>query len=454
MTKYLKTTCNLFNHCEGIDINKKISNWYGLHNIPITESQNNIEKSIEKYKMKPIQKHSTLHYSSSMFHFMVKIINKIFNLNIDFNSGGLYEKYKIYNIISNFWYYVPLYYLSNVLLYFNNYKSLLNIKDNDVISYFPNNLLYIFLGFIMVTIIFLISGFHKIFICLNEKYDAYYIFSVLYMILYIVIVNFIAPLFVNNIIQEESLTRKIIMSSISGIMVVLFIIISTISYIIQRLGLNSNITIQDSLYFTIFKKYISKTINLIITMLFISSICIKIFGKNGGFFTTMFLGATYFIYFLIYYLHIYKLLEGNNYNKIGLYTILLIVFLTIFCIFFSYEMVLNLENVCESEDPDATPTSPITMLLTIFTHIILIVMSVYLFGMVYHKGNWDILKYNFYALFIIYTLIILTSSTYTIKNSTNVYYLIWMIISAVQHRGVWRLFKFFFCIIYELFTKK
>lgn len=453
MSKYLKTSCNLYNHCEGIDIIETVSNWYGFNNIPITEKQHDIESSIKKYKMKPIQKQSSLKFLSIILFYLEKIINKMFKSDIDTNSQGLYEKYKLYNIISNFWYYLPMYYLSNVLLYFNNFESLVNIKDNEIIKNFPRNLLLIFFGFIIVCILFLINGFRKIFICLNKNYDPYYIFSTLYMILYIIIVNVIAPLFVNNLIQEESSTRKIIMSVISGISIILFIIISTISYISQRLGLKSNILVQDSLYYTIFNKYISKTLNMIITMLLISSFCVKIFGQTGKFFTTMSLGTLYFIYFLIFYVHIYKLVEGNNYNKIGIYTILLVVFLALFCIFFLYEMVINLEEVCETPDSSEEPASAMTMFLTIFTNIILIVISVYLFGKVYNKENWDSLKYNFYVLFIIYTVIILTSPKYTIKNSTTIYYFILFIIMLIQHRGIWRLFKFLFCLIYGLFVK-
>ena len=455
MSKYLKKTCDLYTHCGDIKIGQIVNHWYGLHNIPITEKPSLIEENIEKYRSKPIQGKTSLFVLEKILLLTVKVINRVFNTNIEFNSKGLYEKYKIYNVISYFCHFIPIYYLSYVLMYLNDFKSLIYIKDNNVIANWPNNLLLIFIGFCIITFLFIINGFFKIYKCLDNSFDLYYIFGLLYIIVYIVIVNVVLPLFINNLIQTDSTQRKSILFGLSVIIMIVFMVLTVITYIYQRFKIDRSLIIKDSLYYTIFTKYISKTFNLIITMLLISSICIKILNSSGGgsFFVSLFLGIVYFIYFLIFYVHIYGLLEGNNYNKIGLYTILLVVFLTFFCIFFLYEMVQNLKEVCDSKDKTEQPASPMTMILTILTNIILIVLSVYLFGMMYSEIEWKIQKYTFYIIFIIYTIIVATSHLYTIKYSTNMYFVVWFIISCIQHRYVWRLFKYICCLIISLFKE-
>ena len=58
--QYLKTSCNLYSHCDGVKIDEIVSHWYGLNNTPIISNPTKVEQNIEKYKSLPIQKTSKL----------------------------------------------------------------------------------------------------------------------------------------------------------------------------------------------------------------------------------------------------------------------------------------------------------------------------------------------------------------------------------------------------------
>ena len=47
--QYLKTTCDLYSHCDGVKIDEIVEHWYGLNNSPITANPGTVEKNIEKY---------------------------------------------------------------------------------------------------------------------------------------------------------------------------------------------------------------------------------------------------------------------------------------------------------------------------------------------------------------------------------------------------------------------
>ena len=449
--KYLKTSCELFSHCDGVNIKNNVEKWYGLHNIPFTENASNIETNIDKYKGKPIQGKTSVYILDKIIKVVIYVINKLLNTEIDFTGGGLYEKYKLYNVVSYFLHFMPTYYISFVLLFFNNCKSLFNMEDNDTFEKWPNKFMYIFVGFCVLSLFLLLNGLKKIYKCLDGKIEMFYIFSILYTIVLIIINNLIIPLFVNNIFQDNSNTGKGLTVGLCIFSTLIFSIITIIIYISKRLKLDTNIIIKDSLYLKLFGDYITETLNVITTIFLISVICIKILSSGGTFFISLFMGIVYFIYFFIFYIHIYGLLEGGNYNKIGLYTILLIIFLTFFCIFFLYEMVQNLKEICNTKDT-VKESNPIKMLITIFVNVILIILSIFLFGMVYNNNNWEQNKYNFYALFIIFTIIVFSSRLYTLQNSTSIYYFIWFVITCVQYKNVWKLIKLIICFIYELFS--
>ena len=114
-------------------------------------------------------------------------------------------------------------------------------------------------------------------------------------------------------------------------------------------------------------------------------------------------------------------------------------------------MVQNLKEICNTKD-SVKEVNPIKMLITIFVNVILIILSIFLFGMVYNNNNWEQNKYNFYALFIIFTIIVFSSRLYTLQNSTSMFYFIWFIITCVQYKNVWKLIKLIICFIYELFS--
>ena len=457
--KYVKTGCELYKHCDGLDIKKMVEHWYGLHNIPITENPSNIEDNIQKYKSKPIQNTGSLYILQKVINIIIKIINKIFDSKISLGDGNSTEKYKLYNIISYFLHYTPTYFISFVLLYFNDFKSLFNLNDNVVLEKWPTNFVYIFSFFVIITIFFILNGSRKIYLCLEKNVDHYYIFGILYSFVLILINNFIIPLFSNNLLQNNENASKGLTIGLTSLSTIIFSLITVFTYIQKRFNLDKSINIKDSLFFTVFNKYIINIINILITIFLISSVCIKLLNTSGTFFVSLLMGIIYFIYFLIFYVHIYGLLEGNNFNKIGLYTILLIIGLTLFCIYFLYEMVNNLEEVCSTEDPSGndttttTTTSPFKILITILIIISLIILSIYLFGMVYTDKNWKANKLIFYVLYIVYTILVFSSPLYTIENSTVIFIVIWFIISCIQHKFILKLLILFKCLITNFFKE-
>ena len=101
-----------------------------------------------------------------------KMVNKLTNSNIEIEDS-IYQKYELYNINEMIYYYSPFIYLSFVLLYFNDFKSLINIKENLVIKKCPNPYIYMFLIFCIISVILIANGLYKIYKCLNDSLDKF-----------------------------------------------------------------------------------------------------------------------------------------------------------------------------------------------------------------------------------------------------------------------------------------
>ena len=466
--QYLKKTCSLYESCSHIDIKAEVEEWYGSNNIPLLENTGKVNENIEKYKDKPIQKTSIM---SSFYFFvklLIKMVNKLTNSNIEIEEDSIYQKYELYNINEMIYYYSPFIYLSFVLLYFNDFKSLINIKENLVIKKCPNPYIYMFLIFCIISVILIANGLYKIYKCLNDSLDKFYMLLVLYGIIYVIFINIILPLFINNIDIGFDKKIKVVPNIIFTIIVsIIFIVITLFTFIKKRI-ITGKIALKDSVYFALYNKYIKNIIILLVTILLVTSIIIKITNLLGNqtFFTDAFLGIAYFIYIIVFYVNIYSVINGNNYNKFGLYSILLIILIMFVVTYFIYDMVNNLKKVCEykiegenslEEDTEnekfADETlNPVEVIKTTIVNILLLLFSIYLFGMIYTPQNWESNRYKFYFMYSFYTIIIFTASLYTIKNSTTIFTIIWFIITAIQFKYVCKLLKFIFCIFKSLFT--
>ena len=456
MYKHLKLTCKKFEECADIDVIKTVETWYGKNNIPLLENTGNISENIKKYKDKLIQNTTTIKAFRGMNNTIIKIINTIFRSNVILHKDNANEKYQLYNISSLYTYYIPFIYLSVTLTYFNNFKSLTDLKDNNIIKNWGNTYIYIFLIYSIISLIIIIIGLYKIFKCLNDTISKYYIYLGIYAIIYIIINNIFIPLLIENL-KFEGIVKKIgVMIGIT-IVTLIFIIMTVIYYIKERI-LDDKLLIEDSLYFSLYNKYIKNIIKMITTILLLSSIIINISSKGFEFVNTIGMGILYCVYAFIFYINIYGIIENNNYDKIGIYSILFIILFFIFIIFVIYEMVNNLEKVCikinnkdKLTDKDKDRLNPIKNISTIIVSSILIVLFFYLFGKIYNNDNWDFYKYNFFISYALYFIITLTSPLYTIKYSTSIHYVLLIIVSIIQIRWIWVFIKTIYCFIISIF---
>lgn len=457
MYKHLKLTCKKFEECADIDIIRSVERWYGKNNIPLLENTGNIGENINKYKDKLIQNTTTIKAFRGINNIIIKIINVIFRSNIILHKDNANEKYQLYNISSLYSYYIPFIYLSITLTYFNNFKSLINLQDNKIINNWDNTYINIFIIYSIISLIIIFIGIYKIYKCLNNSINRYYIYLAVYAIIYIIINNIFIPSLIENL-EFEGIVKKISIITAMTIITLIFIIMTVIYYIKERI-LDDKLLIEDSMYFILFDKYIKEIIKIMTTILLATIIIVNISSQGLEFINTIGMFILYAIYGFVFYIHIYGIIENNNYDKIGMYTILFIILFGIFGIYMLNGMVNSLEKSCIKLDisgetltqMEQDKLDPIKNISTIIVSSILIVLFFYLFGMIYNDYNWDTDKYKFFLFYALYFIITLTSPMYTIKYSTTIHYVLLFIVSIIQIKWVWKFVKTIFCIIISFF---
>ena len=456
MYRQLKTTCKRFEECGDIDIIDKVENWYGMSNIPLLENTGNIRENINKYKTKNVQDTSSIKAFRSFIQLIINIINKIVKEKINLQKDTVNEKFKLYNLSSIFSYYVPLIYIFIKLYFFSNFKFLIELKNNDIIKKWGNNYIYVFLVFCIITVIVICRGIYKIYICLNRSYSKYYIYLAIYAVVLIIINNIALPSFLDNLNINNKI-KIIIMIIISLLVTVIFIVLTIIYYIKDRI-VDDKFLIEDSLYFTLYNRYIRNILQIITTLLLLTTLIIKFAGNGFEYIYTVGMAVLYIIYMFVFYIHIYGVIEGDNYDRIGLYTIIFIMMLIFVTILFFYEIIKNLTTVCNKFEEnkqltqkDMDKLSPFKVIKTIIVSVVLLLLFLYLFGNIYTNDNWDMNKYKFYIFYVLYTVIMATSSLYTIKYSTDIHKFLWVVISLIQIKWVYKFIIFIWCLIKSFF---
>ena len=415
-----------------------INSWYSVMNIPLSENFGNVIENMKKYGPKSPSKWS-----------IIWIINKFYKIiegaGTSISTEGKSQFYDMYNAIKLF---NPVFFIIFTFLIMTDCEPIYNISDSTVMQNIPTSITYMYIVLFVIVIGIVIYNLYKKISCFQDikknGFKSFYIVVPLIGLGMIILINFLLPTIVSPIMDsittltsdEQSSYTKLIVYGVFFILAIVFVILFAKMYRGKRLGKFKN----DSSYFSVLGG-IASNIYMIISLLLVTGIVTYLFSGLGSFLLTIMLGCIYFVYIIIIYLMLYTILEGRDYKKILVFTVLLLIIVSLAGLYLLYETVESINSLCEDSSSTNTTIGMETIMANVFLPILLFFMTIYLYGMVYTESNWGKNKSKFYIFYTIYSLIIIMS-WFTSNISVGVIYTImWIVISIIQRKWIGHLFK-------------
>ena len=425
------------------NIKDMINAWYSVVNVPITSNLNKFTQTQKENENKPPSKWST-----------VWLLNKIFKILGNFGTNISDEKkMKFFNFFNSIKVFYPVFFIIFTFLIITECKPIYQISESTIVENIPSTIIYVFLFLFVLVIGMIIYNFMKkisnyISILNNikeKKFKSFYVIIILISLGMILLVNFIIPTIVSPIINSiSSLTddqkttyTRVIVFIIFIILAILLLLIFSKMYKNKRLNSGSQVSKNDACYFSLLSG-ISPCIYLIFSLLLITGVVTYLFNGMGSFILTMLLGFIFFFYIIAIYVMIYTIFEGPNYKKILVFTVLLLIIVSLAGIYLLNEVVSSIDSLCETSS-DSSSIDVGTILSNVFLPIILFMLSIYLYGMIYNDKIWPQNKKKFYTFYSIYTIIIIVSWFSSNISVGGVFTLLWIIITILQRKWVGKL---------------
>ena len=419
-----------------------INSWYSVMNIPLSENFGNVIENMKKYGSKSPSKWS-----------IIWIINKFYKIiegaGTSISAEGKNQFYDMYNVLKLF---NPVFFIIFTFLIMTDCKPIYNIGDSTVMQNIPTSITYMYIVLFVIVIGIVIYNLYKKISCYNgliedikkNGFKSFYIVVLLIGLGMIILINFLLPTIVSPIMDsittltsdEQSSYTKLIVYGIFFILAIIFVILFAKMYRGKRLGKFKN----DSSYFSVLGG-IASNIYIIISLLLVTGIITYIFSGLGSFLLTIMLGCIYFVYIIIIYLMLYTILEGRDYKKILVFTVLLLIIISFAGLYLLYETVESINSLCEDSSTSTSTTNMGTIMANVFLPILLFLMTIYLYGMVYTENNWAKNKSKFYIFYTIYSLIIIMSWFTSNISIGAIYTIMWIVISIIQRKWIGHLFK-------------
>ena len=412
-----------------------INSWYSLMNIPLSANFGNVIENMKKYGQTPPSKWS-----------IVWFINKFYKIvegtGTNISAEDKSQFYDMYNVLKLF---NPVFFIILTFLIITNCEPIYKITDSTVIQNIPTSITYMYIVLFIIVIGIVIYNLYKKISCFQDiktnGFKSFYIVVPLIGVGMIFFINFLLPTIVSPIMDsitsltsdEQSSYTKLIVYCTFLILAIVFVILFAKMYRGKRLGKFKN----DSSYFSVLGG-IASNIYLIISLLLVTGVITYLFSGLGSFLLTIMLGCIYFVYIIIIYLMLYTILEGRNYKKILVFTVLLLIIVSFAGLYLLYETVESINSLCT----DSTiSTNMGTIMANVFLPILLFLMTIYLYGMVYTESNWAKNKSKFYIFYTIYSLIIIMSWFTSNISVGAIYTIMWIVISIIQRKWIGHLFK-------------
>ena len=420
-----------------------VNTWYSVVNVPITSNLNKFTETQEENKNKPPTKWST-----------VWLLNKVFKILKNFGTNISDEnKMKFYNFFNSIKVFYPVFFIIFTFLVITECKPIYQISESTIVENIPTTITYVFLflfvlviGMIIYNFIKKISNYTSILKDIKlKKFKSFYVIVILISLGMILLVNFIVPTIVSPIIDSiSSLTddqkttyTRVIVFIIFIILAILLLLIFSKMYKNKRLNSGGQVSKTDACYFSLLSG-ISPNIYLIFSLLLITGVVTYFFYGMGSFILTMLLGFIFFFYIIVIYVMIYTIFEGPNYKKILVFTVLLLIVVSLAGIYLLNEVVNSINSLCETSS-DKSSIGALTILSNVFLPIVLFMLSIYLYGFIYNDKIWPQNKKKFYTFYSIYTIIIVVSWFSSNISVGGIFTVLWIIITILQRKWVGKL---------------
>lgn len=392
-----------------LDVSQIVDDWYGLANTSIFSTPEDILLNKEINKTKPPGGFS-----------LAKLLNTFFVISKNKEITDL-EKTTLYNVYNMGLYFIPLYFIIITFLFVSDYQPIWKIPSSPVINNIPRNFNLIYITMFTIVVILLGVNFYKKINCYSDliSYIKQTGFKNIYLItLYISIIMIILNIFILPSISSpivsfftkkeglvKTLYKRFVILCVFGLFALILTIVGLVYYMKHR-RIPSLINL-DARYFSLFSQT-SFFIYLIFSLLLITAIVTNIFRHIGQFAIKVILCGVFLFYGLIIYIFAYTVLQGGDYNKILLFTLLLIIFAILIGFYFLFQLLSTMEEVCRVA-PDKEMGTAGVVINTVLP-MILTVLFVYLFGKIYDKENFvGVNKKKFFLFYYIYLIIIIVS---------------------------------------------
>jgi hypothetical protein len=426
------------NNCPNID--NIINSWYSQMNIPLNNFSN-IKNNLDEYKNKAPIKWSII-WIINKFYKIIDTTNNEISMDIKYQFYNMYNCIKLFN---------PVFFIILIFLLLTECKPIYKLSESSIIDNIPTSITYMYIFLFIIVISIIIYTFYKKINCYaniikdikEKKFKSFYILVLLIVLALIFIINIFLPTVISPIINsitslstdEQSNYTKIIVILLFLILIFIFTMVFNKIYKNKRLKEKNN----DADFFSVLNG-ISFNIYLIFSLLLITVIITYIFGGMGDFILTMLLGFIYSLYIIIIYVILYTILEGGNYNKILVFTVILLIIISIAGLYMLYQTVESINTLCTT-NTTSTSLSIFTIFSNIFLPILLLFLTIYLYGYIYTDQNWTTNKSKFYMFYTIYAIIIITSWFTNNISISTIYTIMFIIITIIQRRWVLNLCK-------------
>lgn len=415
-----------------------INSWYSIMNIPLSANFGNVIENMKKYGPKAPSKWSIIWFINKFY----KIIE---GAGTSISAEGKSKFYDMYNVLKLF---NPVFFIIFTFLVMSDCEPIYKISDSTVMQNIPTSITYMYIVLFVIVIGIVIYNLYKKISCFQDiktnGFKSFYIVVLLIGVGMILLINFLLPTIISPIMDsittltsdEQSTYTKLVVYGVFFILAIIFVILFAKIYRGKRLGKFKS----DSSYFSVLGG-IASNIYLIISLLLATGIITYIFSGLGSFLLTLMLGCIYFVYIIIIYLMLYTILEGGDYKKILVFTVLLLIIITLAGLYLLYETVESINSLCTESSGSSSSTGMGTILANAFLPILLFFMTIYLYGMVYNENNWDQTKSKFYIFYTIYSLIIIMSWFTSNISVGFIYTIMWIVITVIQRKWIGHLFK-------------
>lgn len=425
------------------NIKNLVSTWYSNMNVPITSNLNKFNETRKACENKPPSKWS-----------IIWLFNKVYKVIRNFGTNISDEnKMKFFNLFNSIKIFYPVFFIIFTFLVITECEPIYKLSDSTIIENIPSTITYVFIFLFILVIGMIIYNFMKKInsytAILNDiklkKFKSFYVVIILISLGMILLVNFIIPTIVSPIIDlissltddQKSTYTKVIVFIIFIILVILLLIFFPKMYKKKRLNCGNPVLRTDACYFSLLSS-IAPSIYLIFSLLLITGVVTYLFHGLGSFILTMLLGFIFFFYIIAIYVMIYTIFEGKNYKKILVFTVLLLIIVSLAGIYLLNEVVSSINSLCQTSS-DTSSIGAMTILANVFFPMVLFMLSIYLYGMIYNDKIWHKNKKKFYTFYSIYTIIIVISWFSSNISVGSVFTVLWIIITILQRKWVGKL---------------